>query len=351
MNDGATGNAESFTGELVEGRFQLGPLLGEGAVGQFYKARDLTTKKEVAVKIWSNASLDEQTIGRFQRETRALETLAHPNIIDVFGYGAFKKRPYVAMELLQGQTLDQMIDGEPLDPALAQKLAGQMLDALAFAHELQVLHRDLKPENIYVTEGAKGEKVVKILDYGLAKFMTGDTGALTNSKLTVAGMVMGSPLYMAPEQAMGSPVDLRADVYAAGCCFFEMLTGQPPYLADTAMQLIVAHAKAPVPKLEETYPRLALLPGVQAIIDRSLAKNPEDRYPDAGEMFEAFQALPTPLAYLRSSRKKPSGRPPAAAASSVAMSSKRTDDESVKLAVLGIGVLAVVAGVLWWLLM
>jgi serine/threonine protein kinase len=127
-----------------------------------------------------------------------------------------------------------------------------------------------------------------------------------------------------------------------------MLTGQPPYLADTAMQLIVAHAKAPVPKLDETYPRLALLPGVQAIIDRSLAKNPDDRYPDAGEMFDAFQALPTPLAYLRSARKKASGRPPAA--SSVAMSSQRTDDENVKLAVIGIGVVAILAGVLWWLL-
>jgi serine/threonine protein kinase len=350
MTDGAMVEAESFTGEVVDERFQLGELLGEGAVGQVYKALDLTTKKEVAVKIWSTASLDEQTMGRFQRETRALETLAHPNIIDVFGYGAFKKRPYVAMELLRGQTLDQLLDGQPLEPALAQKLTSQMLDALAFAHELQVLHRDLKPENIYVTETDKGEKVVKILDYGLAKFMTGDTGALSNSKLTVAGMVMGSPLYMAPEQALGEAVDLRADVYAAGCVFFEMLTGQPPFLADTAMQLIVAHTRAPIPKLEETYERLALLPGVQAIVDKALAKKPDDRYPDAGEMFEAFQALPAPLAYLRSTAKGKAKPAAPAAPGTVAMSTKRTEEETVKLAMIGVGVAVVLMGVLWWLL-
>ncbi|HKU43052.1 MAG TPA: serine/threonine-protein kinase, partial [Polyangiales bacterium] len=223
-------------GRVVDDRFELQRFLGSGAVGSVYLAKDRTTGLPSALKIWNTTVLDEQTLGRFRREAMALTTLRHPNIVGVFGWGVVDDLPYVAMEFLEGSTLENMLSNQKaLETDLAFDVATQMLSALAYAHGLGVVHRDLKPDNVLVSQEpervraqrpslriASPKRVVKLLDYGLAKFLSPEQDPVKGA-LTMLGMVMGTPLYMAPEQAAGRTIDARVDVYAAGCVLFEML--------------------------------------------------------------------------------------------------------------------------------
>ena len=289
MNAGAP---ESFVGRVVDDRYEVSQALGEGAVGAVYKAMDRTTGNPVALKIWHAGSQDVQTRGRFVREAKALDVLKHPNIVEVYGYGLVDNVPYVAMEFLQGETLDDLIEKhEVMDHGLAFHLIKQVLSALAFAHGHNVVHRDLKPENIYLVPGADGRPQVRILDYGLAKFLAPEDDPLKGAAITMTGMVMGTPLYMPPEQAAGGSIDLRVDVYAAGCIFFEMLSGRLPYLGDNQMDLLKAHLQAPVPSLAEALGK-HVVPELQAIFETAMAKKPDQRYPTASAMLGAVENLP-----------------------------------------------------------
>lgn len=297
----------TLSGRTIEGRYLLEHPLGSGAVGTVFAARDTESGQQVACKLWHGTS-DTQGRARFIREAKALDTLRHPHIVEVYAAGLFEDQPYVVMEHLQGQSLeDMLLGGEPLPGGLAMTLMRQVLSALAYAHQRGVVHRDLKPDNIYVC-GRPGEPpVVKLLDYGLAKFLGPDDDPLGGAQITVSGMVMGTPLYMPPEQAAGGSIDVRVDVYAAGCIFFEMLSGRPPYLGEDFGELIRAHITAPIPLLSEAVPNKRVTPAVQSLFDRAMAKDPDARFKDAGEMLAALQALPdTPL--------QPAMRAPAAKA-------------------------------------
>lgn len=289
----AQSQADGFVGRIVDQRFRIEGLLGEGAVGTVYRATDLSSGTAVAFKRWHSSGDDAQVRGRFEREAKALDTLKHPNIVEVYGHGLVDNLPYVVMELLLGQTLERMVEsGRPLDTSVALDIARQMLDAIAHAHRHDVVHRDLKPDNVFVADDGHGGRRVKILDYGLAKFMTPDQDPTKGAMLTVTGMVMGTVLYMPPEQAAGSTVDLPVDVYAAGCVLFEMLTGRPPYLAEHQLDIIRAHLKNPIPRVEQYREGVRVDPRLQAVLDRAMAKKQTDRYPDAGAMLDALKALP-----------------------------------------------------------
>jgi serine/threonine-protein kinase len=297
-------SADPFLGKLVDGRFRVELLLGSGAVGSVYRAHDRTTHTPVALKIWNGTALNPQTRGRFEREALALTTLRHPNIVDVHGYGMIDELPYVAMEYLDGQPLEAFLkDGQPLDPALALDVITQILQALAYAHGLGVVHRDLKPDNVVLVPRPRNQRLIKLLDFGLAKFLSPDDDPVKGAALTMMGMVMGTPIYMAPEQAAGKSVDVRVDVYAAGCVLFEMLIGHPPFLGESNAELFRAHLLKPIPLLSELRPDMQVAPGLQEWIETALAKRPEQRFANAGEMLEALAALPAPLL------RRPTGMP------------------------------------------
>jgi eukaryotic-like serine/threonine-protein kinase len=286
-------DSNALIGSVIDGRYRIEALLGQGAVGTVYRAVEVATGERVALKQWHAIALNDEVRGRFLREATALVTLDHPNIVQVVGHGFVNGVPYVALEYLEGQTLGALIGGQPLEPGLTFQIARQALSAIAYAHAHQVVHRDLKPENIFVTRDAHGRVTVKILDYGLAKFMAAESVlGSASAPLTAMGTMIGTPLYMPPEQAVGSSVDLAADVYSIGCVLFEMLTGQPPFMADTRRELITAHLLAPIPSLADALPGMRVAPELQALIEHALAKRQTERLPNAGAMFEALNRLP-----------------------------------------------------------
>ena len=288
-------SADPFLGSLVDRRYKLEAFLGAGSVGSVYRARDVVSGGYLAIKIWNGAALNPQVRGRFEREAMALTTLRHPNIVEVRSYGIFAELPYVAMEYLDGQPLEALLkDGQPLDTALAFDVMLQILQALAYAHGLGVVHRDLKPDNVVLTTGRDGRVVVKLLDFGLAKFLSPDADPVKGVALTMMGMVMGTPLYMAPEQGAGKTVDARVDVYAAGCVLFEMLAGRPPFVGESNAEIYREHMLSPVPQLAQFRPDMRVAPELQVLLERALAKSPEQRFAYAGQMVEALLALPRP---------------------------------------------------------
>jgi len=288
-------DARLLIGAVGDGRYRIEKLLGEGSVGAVYRAVDEESGQVVALKQWHAGMLNDEVRGRFRREAKALVTLDHPNIVKVIGHGFVGGVPYVVLEDLEGQTLEALLrGGQPLRPPLAFELMRQALSAIAYAHKHQVVHRDLKPENIFVARGQGGQPHVKILDYGLAKFMSVESSSGTSQPLTAAGMMIGTPLYMPPEQAAGSSVDLQVDVYSMGCVLFEMLSGRPPFLAESNVELFNAHLRAPIPRLADALPGMRVAPELQAIIDCAMAKKQTERYPNAGAMLEALDRLPQP---------------------------------------------------------
>jgi len=285
-------SADPMVGQLVDGRFKVEGLLGAGAVGSVYRARDNVDDRKVALKVWNTAAYDEQTRGRFMREAKALSTLRHPNIVDIQTFGMSDALPYMAMEYLDGQSLEALLASsdppEPLELKAAFDIMTQVLQALAYAHNLGVVHRDLKPDNVVLVGGEGGRRTVKLLDYGLAKFLSPSDDPVSGAMLTLTGMVMGTPLYMAPEQVKGKTVDVRVDVYAAGCMLFEMLSGRPPFTGDSHAEIYRAHLEAAVPRLPYFGREHLAVPGLQPLLERALAKRPEARFAHAGHMLDAL---------------------------------------------------------------
>jgi serine/threonine-protein kinase len=283
-------DADPMIGMVLDERYRIEQPLGQGGIGRVYKARHLILGRWVALKVLlaqyeSIPVLQE----RFRREAEALASHSHPNIVTVTDFGVTEGMPYIVMELLEGQDLATLIDQEQIEPKRAFGIMRQVLRALAYAHTRELVHRDLKPHNVFVRALGDGTDHVVVLDFGLARFM--GEAASRSPKLTRAGALIGTPAYMAPEQASGEPVDARADVYAAGLVFFETMTGRKPFDAKDPGEMLRAHLLVAPPRMVQADPGLELSEGLEGLVARSLSKSPTDRFKGAAEMLAALDAL------------------------------------------------------------
>jgi eukaryotic-like serine/threonine-protein kinase len=259
------------------GNYTITAKLGSGTMGVVFRAEHLRIARTAAIKVLvPELAQNESAVQRFFTEARATSLIRHPGIVDVFDCDVDDGRAYIVMEHLDGETLADRLrrtDRIPLEAAC--EIARQVAEAIGAAHDRGIVHRDLKPENVFlVRDPADPDAVasVKVLDFGIAKLLAADASA----RLTMRGMVLGTPEYMAPEQCQGSDeIDERADVYALGCILFEMLSGEPPFVADAIQELMVAHMFHPAPSIGERIPGLpAWLAGLVTIM---LAKRRDER--------------------------------------------------------------------------
>jgi len=281
----------------ISEKYRLRRRLGEGAAGDVWEAENLLVGRRVAIKILhpSVASRPEMQ-QRFLAEARLSAKLAHPNVVDVYDLGRTQEgTPYIVMELLEGETLEKTLQRRKRLPAqFACELMMQVLATLVAAHKLEIVHRDLKPANVMLVYPRPDQPLVKVLDFGVAQGIQADP-------LGEAGLVFGTPEYMAPEQATGEKVDERCDVYAAGAILYELLAGVPAFRGDTAAVVIsrvLTTAPEPLHKLAPDVPR-----DLEAIILSALAKKPKDRPASAAEMSAriapfATKGIPTPIIQL-----------------------------------------------------
>jgi len=284
------------SGTVIDGRYTLVSRLGGGGAGTVYRATD-DAGRAVAVKLLDPALGQRAEMReRFEREARALNGLSHPHLIRILDFGVHEKTPYTVMELLTGLALDQMLEKKPLPLPVAFEIGMGVVAGLSHAHTHGVLHRDVKPANVFVAvlQGAKLHP--KLLDFGLARFTDSERWG-AHATLTNEGTVLGTPAYMPPEQGLGSRVDARSDVYAAGVLLYELLAGHPPFVHESRASMIRAHVLSPVPPLAEARPGLAVQPALQAALDKALAKKAADRFEDARALLEALQRVPEPAAW------------------------------------------------------
>jgi eukaryotic-like serine/threonine-protein kinase len=283
---------DPFVGRTLNGRYEVLARLGAGGVGVVYQGRQVQLDRLVAIKVLKpSAPASPEWRRHFEREARVHSALAHPNIVPITDFGIDGGVTYLVTELLQGRTLADLIDEGPVSPARALDIVGQTLRALAFAHRQAIAHRGLKPTNIFLQAQPDHTDHVRLLDFGMAKFLEGASSPRPAESLPRVGVVFGTPSYMAPEQAKAERVDTRADIYATGVILFQLLAGRLPYVADTPEGVLEAHVLEPVPSLAEVRPDLAIARLVQPVIDRAMAKKPAGRYPQALWMLSALEAL------------------------------------------------------------
>jgi len=285
-------SAEARIGALVDSRYKILEVMAAGAMGSVYKAERIPVGKIVAIKfLHASFANDTEFQTRFERETRVMSKLAHPNCVSVLDFGVWEGAPYLVMEHVAGITLRARIDKGPLPVASALAIARQIAAGLAHAHEQGVFHRDIKPANIMITDEIGHGERVRILDFGLAR-LRGNVGR----DATQTNMVVGTPNYMAPEQTVpGGAIDARTDIYALGIVVFEMLTGERPFNAEETLQILAMQRAAPIPRLVDRAPSgVIIVDGIQQLIDRAMAKKPDDRFQSAIAMAEAIDALIKP---------------------------------------------------------
>jgi serine/threonine protein kinase len=278
-------------GDLLEGRYQVEDKIGEGGIGVVYRAVQLKLHRRVAIKLLMHETMGEEDLrARFEREAVALAALSHPNIVSLTDYGIARGRPFLVMELLDGKTLRELVDEQgAMSVERALNLTRQLVHGVAYAHARGIVHRDLKPANLIVQTLPNQPEHLKILDFGLVKFLPGsrlDAGV----QLSRVGFTFGTPAYMSPEHASGSEVDGRSDLYSIGILLFEMLTGTKPFDGELD-EVLRAHFSAPVPPLGDRVKELKSRLDLDMLLRRALAKQRDDRFADAAEMLAAIEAI------------------------------------------------------------
>ena len=310
---------------VFEGKYRLDERLGGGGMGTVYRATHLLIDRLVAIKVLSQRFVGDTTAKeRFRREARAAGRMHHPNAVSVTDFGATADGYlYIVMELLEGQTLRDLLAREaPLDFARVVSIMLQTCAAVSAAHDVGLIHRDLKPANIFIEQRANTPSVVKVLDFGVAKFAVEEQADDDYQTLTQVGAIIGTPRYMSPEQCSGSGgITPASDVYSLGIILYEMLSGVVPFNAETPLAIALRHVSEPPRPLRE------IVPGVpeklEVITHKALAKRPTDRFADANELrqeiFAAAQelglehaasaaAMPSIQALREAGQSSPSGR-------------------------------------------
>src|SRR4051794_9679807 len=257
--------APDLAGSALDGRYELLGVLGEGSFGRVYRARDLRLGRVVAVKVikpwWAE---DDAWVERFEREARLLARVSDPGVVRIYDFGEAEEGPYYVTELVEGQSLaDRLRDG-PVPAEEARDIAAQLCAALGGAHRVGVVHCDVKPANVLLGEDGR----VRVGDFGVARVAEGTSQPLSAT-------VAGTPRYMSPEQARGRPTSPATDVYSAGVVLYEMLTGEPPFMESSVVELGLRHLQDPPPPLAEDVPG-----ELRAIVERAMAKPPSQRFAD-----------------------------------------------------------------------
>ncbi|HEU5182727.1 MAG TPA: serine/threonine-protein kinase [Candidatus Polarisedimenticolia bacterium] len=267
------------------GPYEIRGLIGAGGMGIVYQGWDVRLNRAVAVKTLKPELAKEPGFcERFLREARAVAALSHPNVTQIYDIGEAEGRPFFAMEYLEGRPLDALLKEEgKLAPARASDLIRQAAVGLKAAAARGIIHRDIKPSNLVVTR----EGVVKVTDFGLAKMVVADSG------LTLTGEVLGSPNYLAPEQASGAPADLRSDIYSLGATLYELVTGRPPFDGPTPVSIILKHVREPLRSPRQFSPDLPV--PLVTLTQRMLAKRPEDRPKDYDTLIRELDRLLAPI--------------------------------------------------------
>ena len=269
-------NQQRELGTKIDTRYLLESVLGSGASGTVYLATDADLARQVAIKLLNLSSVIQSDIkGRFEREAKALNQLLHPNIVRVYRFGILEDgSPFLVMEYLEGRSLRSLLEEKKqLNCNEAVFIAQQLASALEYAHSAGIVHRDLKPENVIISEGPMG-KQAKVIDFGLCKQTDPQQAQET---LTQTGHLLGTAMYMSPEQCMGKGIDWRTDIYSFGCLLFEMITGDPPFTGDSHASILLKQLSDPMPAILELSPACGLPIELQELILGCGKKKKEER--------------------------------------------------------------------------
>jgi serine/threonine-protein kinase len=283
-------------GELIDGRYKVVEVIGEGGMGLVYRAENERLKRPVAIKVLQRDYSAIAEVGRrFEREAVAIARLDHPNCVAVQDFGRLPDGSlYLVMSYLHGVLLSDAIAQGRFPVARALHIARHLLCGLAHAHNAGIIHRDVKPENVMLVKHEGDADFAKLFDFGIAKLTDGESDG--GDKLTRVGQRFGTPAYMSPEQSMGRPLDARTDLYSLTVVLFEMIAGKPPFWSEDPPALLAMQAAKPPPTLAQAGVEVA--PEIEALVKRGLAKDPAQRFPDAAAYIEALDACiqPAPIA-------------------------------------------------------
>jgi len=280
---------DPLLGHIFDEKYRLDARLGGGGMGTVYRATHLLIDRPVAIKVLSQRFIGDETAQqRFRREARAAGRMQHPNAVNVTDFGATADGYlYIVMELLEGHTLrDVLLREAPLDLARTVSIMLQTSAAVAAAHDMGLIHRDLKPANIFIVQRPNTPAVVKVLDFGVAKFAVEEQADEDYQTLTQVGALIGTPRYMSPEQCSGKgTVTPASDVYSLGIILYEMLSGAPPFNAETPLAIAFRHVTEPPPPLSASVPQR-----LRDIVERALTKEPTKRFANAEELRDELLA-------------------------------------------------------------
>ena len=294
------GGPEALVGVVLGGRYRVERLIGEGGMGAVYQAEHMHMRKRLAVKVLHpEMSRLPEVVARFEREAMAAAHIEHPNVAAATDFGKLDDGSFfLVLEYVEGQDLRRAISQGRVELGRALHVGRQIASALGRAHAIGIVHRDLKPENIMLVTRDGETDFVKILDFGIAKVPIGEFASEPKGPgqaLTQLGMVYGTPEYMAPEQALGQPVDSRADLYSLGVILFEMLTSARPYEHESKVTLLGMHVTAPIPRMRDRAPQASIPPALDGIVTRLLAKERADRFGDARELIDGLDVCTAQL--------------------------------------------------------
>jgi len=294
-------SADARVGTTLADRYRIDALIGEGGMGRVYSAEHVLMRKRLAIKVLHRElTTMAEVVARFEREAMAAANIDHPNVAAATDFGKLPDGAvFLVLEYVQGKSLRDEIAGGPIAAERALHITRQIAAGLASAHALDIVHRDLKPENVMLVEKGGDPDFAKVLDFGIAKVPIGDVPhpahTPAHTPITKAGMVFGTPEYMAPEQALGQTVDGRADLYALGVILYEMLSGSRPFSSQSQVGILGQQLSKSPPKISDRAPGIFVPPAVEAVAMKLLQREASERYQSATEVVDVINRLLAPI--------------------------------------------------------